>query len=118
HQFIDRHKENKGTDILAASVRGNGQRDIFCGPLQYSAPNWERSTIPGVCQVIYAYDLDRDGVDELIAVKPGPADKPKKQILNNELCWLKWSNGQWQEFPIGTARGDWPHGVVVAPLMP
>lgn len=117
HRFVDRSKSVRSTDILSANVSGNGHGDIFCGPFRYE-PSDNRTRIPGICQVVAAADIDGDGREELIAVKPGPADRPKTQILNNELCWLKQVDGEWREYPIGVGKGDWPHGTLVAPVLP
>ena len=64
--------------------------------------------------------LDGDGRQELIATEERKeGDKPN--WLSNELCWLKPIDplaGKWEKFPIGTGIGDWPHGSVVAPILP
>jgi hypothetical protein len=41
--------------------------------------------------------------------------------LSSNLCWVKpvdVAAGQWEKHVIGTGMGDWPHGSLVAPLLP
>ena len=41
--------------------------------------------------------------------------------LSSKLCWLKAvdpENGRWEKYIIGQGRGDWPHGTLVAPVLP
>jgi FG-GAP-like repeat/FG-GAP repeat len=73
HTFVDRQKPYTGVDIHAADVDGDGVMDIVCGAWWYKNPNWERHTIPGVGQIIAAYDLDKDGRTELIGIRPSRA---------------------------------------------
>lgn len=120
HSFIDETKSSRSSDILSASVRSKDQRDVFCGSMHYQFENakWNKAEIPGIAQVINAYDIDGDGIDELIATKKSSSTRPAKALLTSELCWLKWVDGQWKEYSIGTGSGDWPHGSVVAPVLP
>jgi hypothetical protein len=121
HRFIDREKPWTGTDILATDVDGDGLPDVVCAAFWYRNPTWERFSIPGVYQVHTAYDIDGDGRDELIATKPKPGAEIGYPSLSPDLCWLKPVdpiNGAWEEHPIGRGNGDWPHGTVVAPLLP
>lgn len=122
HQLVDRDKPYTGIDILAADVDGDGKNDIVCGAWWYRNPGWERSEIPGVEQVIQAYDIDRDGRPELIAVDRDP-DRAKHSYarLSSNLCWVKPVDpaaGKWEKHSIGAGMGDWPHGSLVAPLLP
>jgi hypothetical protein len=73
HTFVDRQKPYTGVDIHAADVDGDGVMDIVCVAWWYKNPNWERHTIPGVGQIIAAYDLDKDGRTELIGIRPSRA---------------------------------------------
>jgi hypothetical protein len=121
HSFIDRDKPGTATDMLAADVNGDGLRDILCGKWWYRNPDWERFEIPGVCQVIHAYDMDGDGKEEFIAVKKKPGSTGGYNELSSILCWVKpidAEKGLWKEHPIGEGSGDWPHGLLVAPVLP
>ena len=123
HVFIDRDKPMSGTDIIAADVDGDGRQDVICARYWYRNPTWQRYEIPGIFQVICAYDLDGDGQDELIATKMAPEYDGSNlgKGLSSELVWLKGGDpvkGAWTEYPIGTGVGDWPHGNAVAPLLP
>ena len=127
HQFIDRDKPITGTDILEVDIDGDGLNDIVCGRWWYKNPggkaNWERFEIPGIYQVICAYDLDGDGRTELIATKKAAGAKENDWYtgLSSELVWLKSTHpeqGGWEEYVIGMGSGDWPHGSCVAPLLP
>lgn len=123
HQFVDRDKGITGTDILAADVDGDGRADIVCAHYWYKNPTWQRYDIPGIYQVIAAYDLDGDGRLELICTKKAADAQPDSWYsgLSSELVWLKVldaEQGEYAAFPIGTGHGDWPHGNVIAPLLP
>jgi len=122
HQFVDRDKPGTGIDILSCDIDGDGLDDIICGSWWYKNPGWERFEIPGVVQVINSYDLDHDGRPELIAIKaPATLSPSFYQNLSSELCWLKAIDpvkGIWEEHHIGRGSHDWPHGSVVAPLLP
>jgi hypothetical protein len=120
HRLLDRDKANTATDILAADVDGDGLLDVVCGSWWYKNPTWERHDIPGVAQVINAFDLDGDGRQELIATKGRMKVSAWYESLNSELCWLKPVNGAsgWECYSIGTGVGDWPHGNAIAPLLP
>jgi len=114
HRILDRDKPGVSTDILAVDVDGDGLNDVVTGSWWYRNPGWERRRIPDISQVISAYDLDGDGRQELIATR-GPGN------FSSELCWLKPIDplaGKWQVHPIGLGTGDWPHGALVAPLLP
>lgn len=126
HCLLDRDKPYTGTDILAVDIDGSGLLDLACGSWWYRNPSWERYDIPAVYQVHYAYDIDGDGRDELVATKPSPTPPPDPYYpsgLCADFCWLKPVdpvNGQWEEYAIGSGpgRAAWPHGTVVASLFP
>ena len=125
-RFLDREKRWTGTDILATDVDGDGLDDVVCAAWWYKNPTWERYAIPGIYQVHTAYDIDGDGRPELIATRKAPQMTISGATdwyagLTSELCWLKPVdplNGQWEEYTIGRGNGDWPHGTLVAPLLP
>lgn len=127
HRFLDRDKPYTATDILATDVDGDGLIDVVCGAWWYKNASWERHDIPGIHQVHNAFDIDGDGRQELIASKRSstiPDDWYSSSMdewyhrLSSELCWLKLQNGRWEEHPIGTGHGNWPHGTVIAPVLP
>lgn len=121
HSFVDRQKPHTGIDIHAFDVDGDGKLDIVCGAWWYENPTWERHAIPGVAQIINAYDLDKDGKLELIGIKEKPNADGFYNGLSSELVWLKsidLDRDQWEIHTIGTGDGDWPHGNVIAPLLP
>ncbi len=120
HRFIDRDKPELATDILAVDVDGDGREDIVCGRWWYQAPHWQRREIPGIAQVINAHDIDGDGRAELIAIKRNGEERGYAG-LTSELVWLKVDDaqaGRFTEHRIGTGVGDWPHGSLVAPILP
>jgi hypothetical protein len=121
HEFVDREKPSTGTDIVWADVDGDGLPDVICGSWWYKNPTWERRQIPGVAQILSAYDIDRDGRKELIAIKGKPGAKDYYSALTSELYWLKPVDplhDKWEEHRIGAGSGDWPHSTAVAPLLP
>jgi hypothetical protein len=123
HRLLDRDKPYTATDILAADVDGNGLLDVVCGAWWYKNPSWGRYDIPGIYQVHSAHDIDGDGRDEFIATKRSPDAPPDNWYtgLTSELCWIKPvdpTSGRWEEHPIGTGLGDWPHGMAIAPFLP
>lgn len=120
HQFVDRDKPYTATDILAVDIDGDGLEDIVCGSWWYKSPDWKRYEIPGIYQIITAYDIDNDGIMELIATKKKSGAKDFYSGLSSEFCWLKAVNpeqGEWEEYLIGSGTGDWPHGILMAPVM-
>ena len=121
HRILDRDKPYTAIDILAADVDGDGRDDVLCGSWWYRNGGWERHDIPGIHQVINAYDLDGDGRKEIIATKQRAGASAGYDGLSSELAWLKPVDplqGEWEEHTIGTGSGDWPHGSLVAPLLP
>jgi hypothetical protein len=117
HQFIDRDKDFRATDIIPFDVNGNGEVDVICGKRWYEYPDWQPHDIPGVVQIINAYDIDGDGKAELIGTEPDGTDK----ILTNRLVWLKLVDpaaGKWEKHLIAECNGDWPHGSLIAPVLP
>lgn len=120
-RVLDRDKPYTAIDIVAADVDGDGRQDVVCGSWWYHSPNWERCTIPGIHQVVNAYDLDGDGKLELVATKQQEGASAGYDGLTSELVWLKPvdpQQGRWEQYPIGTGSGDWPHGTAIAPLLP
>ncbi len=124
HHYVDQIKPYTATDIFAADIDGDGFRDIVCGSWWYKNPTWRRFDIPGIYQVHAAYDIDGDGNQEIIATRKNPvklAEWYGDLRPGSELVWLKPLDpiaGQWREFAIGKGSGDWPHGLIVAPLLP
>ena len=121
HRLLDRDKPRTATDILAADVDGDGLQDVVCGAWWYRNPTWERRAIPGIYQVVNAYDIDGDGQQELVALKERAGAARWYDGLSSELCWLKPVDplvGRWEEYPIGTGHGDWPHGTAIGPFLP
>jgi hypothetical protein len=121
HTFVDRQKPYTSIDIHAVDVDGDGLNDIVCGTWWYKNPGWQRHTIPGVGQIIAAYDLDKDGRKELIGIRSKPGSDGFYNALSSDLVWLKAidpSRDLWEEHSIGTGDGDWPHGNTIAPLLP
>jgi len=123
HKFIDRDKPYTGTEIFTADVDGDGLDDIICGAWWYKNPTWQRFEIPGVYQVINAYDIDGDGCKEFIATKRSENYNEKSFYsgLTSKLCWIKPVDplkGEWLEYPIGEGLGDWPHGTLIGPFLP
>jgi hypothetical protein len=121
HTFVDRQKPYTSIDMHAVDVDGDGLNDIVCGAWWYKSPGWQRHTIPGVGQIIAAYDLDKDGRKELIGIRSKPGSDGFYNALSSDLVWLKAidpSRDLWEEHSIGTGDGDWPHGNTIAPLLP
>ena len=57
--------------------------------LVVQGPAWERHTIPGVAQIIAAYDVDKDGRKELIGIKGKRGESNFYNALSSDLVWLK-----------------------------
>ena len=85
HTFVDRQKPYTGIDIHAVDLSGDGQADIVCGAWWYENPTWNRHPIPGIAQIINAYDVDNDGRKELIGIKGKPGVKDFYGALNSDL---------------------------------
>lgn len=122
HRFVDQQKPYTGADLVVADIDGDGLADLACGAWWYHSPTWERREIPGIYQVAAAYDLDGDGRQELIATKRAASERANWYFgLSASLCWLKPIDplsGRWEEYAIGAGPGDWPHGSLVAPVLP
>ena len=121
HKFVDRQKPYTGIDIHAVDIDGDGLQDIVCGAWWYKNPTWERHPIPGIGQIIAAYDLDEDGRKELIGIKAKPGAEDYESALTSDLVWLKpidITKDLWEEHAIGSGDGDWPHGNTLGPLLP
>jgi hypothetical protein len=122
HTLIDRGKPGPGTDILAFRPDGGERRAIACGRWVYMADSWERREVEGISQIINAHDVDGDGSEELIATTLAPPSaNGLVSAFNNELVWMKPTDATcsaWTLHPIATGCGDWPHGSLVAPVLP
>lgn len=121
HRLLDRDKPYTAIDILATDVDGDGKEDVVCGAWWYRNGNWERHAIPGIHQVVNAYDVDGDGRAEFIATKQRAGASAGYDGLTSDLVWLKPVDplrGAWEEHAIGTGQGDWPHGTLIAPVLP
>ncbi len=120
HRFVDDAKPMTGTDLVVADIDGDGLDDLACAAWWYKNPTWERYAIPGIYQVINAFDIDGDGRQELIATKKRASEKSHWYFaLSSELWWLKPIDpiqGRWEEHFIDAGIGDWLHGSLVAPF--
>lgn len=119
HKFIDRDKPDTAINILTADIDGDNLNDIVCGRWWYKNPTWERYEIPGIFQIISAFDIDHDGIIELIAYKSDISGSGTENKIS--ISWLKPIdplNNKWVEYLISTGLKDKPGGAVVAPLAP
>lgn len=118
HTIIDRDKPDAATDIVAVDVTGDGRSDIVCGSWWYRHGDWRRFNLPELFEVINAADIDGDGRDELIGIF---RTERGYKGLNSRMGWLKPVDpevGKWEIHEIGRGSGDWPHGSLVAPVLP
>lgn len=121
HRFLDWDKPYTSTDIFAADVDGDGREDVVTASFWYRSPDWRRFEIPGIYQAVCAYDIDGDGRKEIIATKNKASGESWYDGLSSDLVWMKPIDptaGRWEEYRIGTGAGDWPHGILLAPLLP
>ena len=122
HHYVDLDKPYPALEILPCDVAGDGSHDIICGAWWYRNSDWKRFEIPGIEQVIAAADIDGDGRNELICLdKPEDEAAAPYQRLTENLVWLKATDpeaGRWEKHLVGTGMGDWPHGSVIAPVLP
>jgi len=122
HHYIDLDKPYAGVEILPCDVAGNGGNDIVCGAWWYRSSDWKRFGIPGIEQVVAVADVDGDGSIDLVCLdEADDAAASPYQRLTERLVWLKAVDpeaGKWDKYPIGTGMGDWPHGSLVAPVLP
>jgi hypothetical protein len=119
--LIDRDKPATCVEILAVDIDNDGQQDIACGWWWYHLPTGQRYEIPGIYQVINTYDLDGDGRQEILAIEANPDGQDWYMKLSSQLCWVKPIDpyrGVWEKYSIGYGHGDWPHGSLIAPLLP
>jgi hypothetical protein len=121
HRFLDRDKPEPCIDLLVGDINGDGAPEIVCGKWWYSLSAGERRELPGIHQAIAIHDIDNDGIFEIIAIKPREGETNFWNKLTSDLVWLKpvaGKPGEWNEFTIGQGSGNWPHGVLVAALLP
>lgn len=119
HTFVDLDFHQKASDVVAVDIDGDGLEDIVAGAYWYHAPSWKRRRIPGISQVLCAWDIDGDGRQEIIVSLPTDPSKPF--ALASSLAWAKPKDplaGKWEIHPIGDGIGDWVHGSTVAPVLP
>jgi hypothetical protein len=120
HTFVDRDKPEPSISAFSADVDGDGLADILAGRWWYRNGDWRRFAIPGVAQVLTAYDVDGDGRQEIIAVKEYTDGESGGRPGVIGLCWLKPlkpTNGLWEEHAICETRGRWPRTAIIAPLL-
>lgn len=121
HRFLDRDKPETCIDLILGDIDGDGAEEIACGKWWYRLTGMERYEIPGIHQVIAIHDIDGDGRKEVFATKPSPGAEDFWNRLTSNLVWLRPvdpAKGVWEEHPIGEGHGNWPHGVLVAPVLP
>ncbi len=119
HMFVDRDKPAVGTDIFGAKLTDGDGDDIVCGKWWYDGESYERHELPCVNQAICAFDVDGDGVIEIIGTKKRANHEFKNnyQALGCELVCLKpidAKNDAWEVYDIGEGTGPWPHGIAIS----
>jgi hypothetical protein len=124
HTFIDRDKPYTGVDVIASDVDGDGVKEVLCGRWIYKEGDgvWKRIEIPGVEQVINAFDITGDGQEELLVIvsPDSPKDTFYPNLTSNIAIYkpVDALNGEWKSVYIGCGTGDWPHSSLLAPLLP
>lgn len=124
HRFVDRNKPATGIDLVTGDLTGNGVPDIVCGRWFYENPGEVRHEIPYIEQAIAVYDIDGDGRCEVIGIRRPENPAPWHQFyqnLSSEIVWLRpidAAAGRWECHRVGCGHGDWPHGCLVAPILP
>lgn len=119
HEFIDRDKPFVATDIFGAKILHKDKDDIVCGKWWYDGETFERYELPTIGQAICAFDVDHDGVVELIGTrkKANSIECDAYSSLGNELVLLKPicpSKNIWYSYDIGVGTGAWPHGIAIS----
>ena len=119
HRMLDRDKADTAVDIMAADLTGNGSQDVVCGSWWYRSNDWKKFDLPQDFEAIAAADINGDGRAELIGLKR--SQRGYDGLLNTDLVWIASGNpetGPWVEHTIGAHHGDWPHGVLIAAVLP
>lgn len=73
HVEVDGQREGQSFGLCFPSIAGDGQRDIAAGPYFYRNPRgaltgaWKRSRFPVNADAMWAFDVDGDGRDDVLA---------------------------------------------------